>query len=120
MEKSQIEDRQKPIVQQMRRGVLEMCILAIISEGEAYPSDIMKKLKASALIVKEGTIYPLLTRLKNGGLLKYEWRESKAGPPRKYYRITADGQDFLKALMESWKTLERSVNDVIKTVQPDE
>ena len=70
---------------QMRRGVLEFCILSILSTGEVYPSDIISRMKSSHLIVVEGTLYPLLTRLKNGGLLQYRWEESKSGPPRKYY-----------------------------------
>ena len=81
---------------QMRRGVLELCILSIISEEEIYTPDIITKLKAYELIVKEGTIYPMLTRLKNAGLLHYHWKESTSGPPRKYYQITEMGSDFLR------------------------
>jgi PadR family transcriptional regulator, regulatory protein PadR len=94
---------------QMRRGVLELCILAIIAEREAYPSDIIQKLKESELIVVEGTLYPLLTRLKNDGLLDYHWQESNSGPPRKYFRITAEGVNFLQGLIESWNEMVRSV-----------
>jgi len=85
---------------QMRKGVLELCILSIISEGEIYPSDIIKKLKEAELIVVEGTLYPLLTRLKNAGLLHYNWRESTSGPPRKYYHITEEGSSFLGGQMK--------------------
>jgi PadR family transcriptional regulator PadR len=94
---------------QMRKGLLELCILAIIAEREAYPSDIIQKLKESELIVVEGTLYPLLTRLKNDGLLDYHWQESNSGPPRKYFRITTSGITFLQELIESWNDLVRSV-----------
>jgi PadR family transcriptional regulator, regulatory protein PadR len=94
---------------QMRRGVLELCILAIIAEREAYPSDIIQKLKESELIVVEGTLYPLLTRLKNDGLLDYHWQESNSGPPRKYFRITTEGINFLQGLIESWNEMVQSV-----------
>ena len=90
---------------QIRRGVLELCILSIIAEEEVYPTDIINKLKESQLIVKEGTMYPLLTRLKNAGLLHYNWRESTTGPPRKYYHITELGQEFLQGLLETWNNL---------------
>ena len=80
---------------QMRKGVLELCILSIIAERESYPSDIIDKLKAVELIVVEGTLYPLLTRLKDAGLLDYRWEESRSGPPRKYYYLTTSGTDFL-------------------------
>ena len=96
---------------QMRKGVLELCILSIIAEKEAYPSDIIKKLKESELIIVEGTLYPLLTRLKNAGLLSYNWKESKSGPPRKYYQITDDGQVFLKDLLGSWNNLVNAVSN---------
>jgi len=99
---------------QMRKGVLELCILSIISEQEAYPSDILKKLRGSDLIVVEGTLYPLLTRLKNAGILKYNWKESTSGPPRKYYNLTDAGKEFLSGLMESWNQL---VNAVTLTTQ---
>ena len=95
---------------QMRKGVLEMCVLSIISKKEAYPSDIIKKLKAAKLIVVEGTLYPLLSRLKNAELLGYEWIESKAGPPRKYYNLTSDGQIFLSSLQEGWNDLKNAVS----------
>ena len=100
---------------QMRKGVLEYCILSILKNGEAYPSDILVKLKKSNLIVVEGTLYPLLTRLKNSGLLTYRWEESKLGPPRKYYSETAEGIVFLSALDETWKDLVKAVRLTIKT-----
>jgi len=94
---------------QMRKGVLEYCILSILSKGDAYPSDIIKKLKESELIVVEGTLYPLLTRQKNAGLLTYRWEESLQGPPRKYYQIAPDGTNFLKELDVAWAELVQAV-----------
>ena len=90
---------------QMRKGVLEYCILAILSNTDCYASDIIKKLKESQLIVVEGTLYPLLTRLKNAGLLGYRWEESTQGPPRKYYELTEKGREFLSELENSWGEL---------------
>ena len=95
---------------QMRKGVLEMCILGLIAKQDAYPSDIIKELKKAELIVVEGTLYPLLSRLKNAGLLEYYWQESKSGPPRKYYQITNSGQEFLDALHDGWTKLSKAVN----------
>ena len=99
---------------QMRKGVLEFCILSIISQGEIYPSDIIMKMKEAKLIVVEGTLYPLLTRLKNGGLLAYNWVESNAGPPRKYYKLTPIGEEFLKELRGTWDELVTAVNQTAK------
>lgn len=95
---------------QMRKGVLEFCILSILESKEAYPSEIIDKLKEGKLIVVEGTLYPLLTRLKNAGLLKYRWEESKSGPPRKYYALTEVGIEFLKELESTWNELVQAVN----------
>lgn len=97
---------------QMRKGILEYCILGVLSGGEAYPSDIIEKLKEARLLVVEGTLYPLLTRLKNEGLLNYRWEESSSGPPRKYYRLTDTGLEFLKELKVSWQELVESVNKI--------
>ena len=97
---------------QMRKGILEYCILLIIAQRDAYVPDIISKLKASRMIVVEGTIYPLLTRLKNTGLLSYRWEESQQGPPRKYYSITEEGRVFLKALENSWEELTSAVNNI--------
>ena len=97
---------------QMRKGILEYCILLIIAQQDAYVPDIISKLKASNMIVVEGTIYPLLTRLKNTGLLSYRWEESQQGPPRKYYSITEQGRDFLKELENSWNELTSAVNSI--------
>jgi len=99
---------------QMRKGILEFCILLIISKEEVYPSDILKELKEFDLIVVEGTLYPLLSRLKDGGLLEYRWEESKAGPPRKYYKLTEIGRNSLKQLEKNWKELSKSINSLIK------
>lgn len=100
-------------IAQMRKGVLEMCVLAAISGREAYASDILEKLKQSHLIVVEGTLYPILTRLKNEGFLSYRWEESNSGPPRKYYSITASGNDFLAELRTGWDELLGAVNSLI-------
>lgn len=93
----------------MRKGVLEFCILSVLSNGDAYTTDIITRLKEARLIVVEGTLYPLLTRLKNAGLLQYRWEESTSGPPRKYYSLTEQGQQFLKELRTSWEQLVKSV-----------
>jgi len=94
---------------QMRKGVLVFVILSQLSEREAYVSDLLDKLKANKLIVVEGTLYPLLTRLKNDGLLNYRWEESKSGPPRKYYSLTEQGKDYLKQLKGTWDELVGAV-----------
>ena len=95
---------------QMRKGVLEYCTLLLLSRKRAYTSDIISELKKAHLIVVEGTLYPLLTRLKNDGLLAYEWEESTQGPPRKYYSITEQGRDFLSELEDTWNGLNKTVN----------
>ena len=97
---------------QMRKGVLEYCILSILQHGEAYTSEILSQLKDAKLLVVEGTIYPLLTRLKNAGLLTYRWEESTSGPPRKYYGLTDTGNLFLTELNETWAELVEAVNHV--------
>jgi PadR family transcriptional regulator PadR len=99
---------------QMRKGVLEFCILSILANGEVYPSDIISKMKEARLIVVEGTLYPLLTRLKNAGLLSYRWVESNSGPPRKYYSLTPLGEKFLEELHTTWSELVDAVNLTIK------
>ena len=100
---------------QMRKGFLEMITLLIISKEEAYPSDIIKKLKENKLIVVEGTMYPLLTRLKNSEFLGYNWKESSSGPPRKYYNLTDKGQVFLNELLDTWSGLKNAVESISKT-----
>lgn len=100
---------------QMKKGLLELCVLSTISnKGTSYPTDIINELKKSKLIVVEGTIYPLLNRLKNAAFLGYTWQESKAGPPRKYYHITDSGQIFLNELISTWKDLNTAVNQSLK------
>src|SRR6218665_1303090 len=99
---------------QMRKGVLELCILSILSQGDAYPTEIIDKLKDTKLVVVEGTLYPLLTRLKNTGLLGYRWEESTSGPPRKYYKLTEIGEQYLKELQLSWQELVDAVNKTIE------
>ena len=101
------------VKQQMRKGILEFCILSILSRSDAYPSEIIERLKEAKLIVVEGTLYPLLTRLKNDGLLSYRWEESNSGPPRKYYKLTPVGDTFLKNLQETWKELVQAVESII-------
>lgn len=99
---------------QMRKGILEFCILSILKNKEAYPSEIIEKLKSAKLIVVEGTLYPLLTRLKNEELLTYRWEESNAGPPRKYYSLTKIGKAFLEELDATWDELQMAVNKIVK------
>lgn len=97
---------------QMRKGVLEFCILSVLKEKEAYTSEILETLKNAKLLVVEGTIYPLLTRLKNDGLLNYRWEESTSGPPRKYYGLTEIGKQFLNELNSTWGELSSAVNTI--------
>jgi len=100
------------IKSQMRKGLLEYCILSVLEQKDSYASDIIKKLKDSELIVVEGTLYPLLMRQKNAGWLSYRWEESTQGPPRKYYIITDDGRNLLAELHEEWTALNRSVEKI--------
>jgi PadR family transcriptional regulator PadR len=93
---------------QMRKGILEYCILHIIARGEVYASDMLDELTSAKMIVVEGTLYPLLTRLKNASLVEYKWVESKSGPPRKYYTLTDHGRLFLHGLTETWEELIHS------------
>jgi PadR family transcriptional regulator PadR len=99
---------------QMRKGILEYCILSIISRKEIYASDIINELKKARLLVVEGTLYPLLTRLKNNGLLSYSWVESTSGPPRKYYKLTESGQTILDHLDKTWMELVFAVTTSIE------
>lgn len=98
---------------QMRKGLLEFCILHIISRGEVYASDMLEELTSAKMIVVEGTLYPLLTRLRKAGLLEYKWVESSSGPPRKYYTITNTGEEFLAKLNDTWSDLVSSTNKII-------
>ena len=103
---------------QMRKGLLEFCILGIIQrEKEAYPSDIVEQLKAAKLVVLEGTLYPLLMRLKNAGMLTYRWEESTSGPPRKYYALTRDGLKFYAQLYDTWTEISAAVNQLTTSLK---
>jgi PadR family transcriptional regulator PadR len=97
----------------MRKGLLELCILGIIMrQKEAYPSDILEQLKSEKLVVLEGTLYPLLTRLKNAGMLSYRWEESVSGPPRKYFALTQDGEQVYNQLRTTWEELRKAVDQL--------
>ena len=102
---------------QMRKGMLEFCVLLLLSKRDAYASEIIKEMKEARLIVMEGTLYPLLTRLKNDGLLSYRWEESTSGPPRKYYSITPDGSVLLDKLKETWEEMSITVTHLITKSQ---
>lgn len=104
---------------QMRKGLLEFCILLVLSRGEAYPSDIIAALKNSGLDMPEGTLYPLLTRLKNDEMLGYRWEESTMGPPRKYFSISDKGREFLSVLSASWDEINAAVQQ-LKNAQPQQ
>jgi PadR family transcriptional regulator PadR len=97
---------------QMRKGILEYCILLLLKKETAYTSDIIQKLQEAKLIVVEGTLYPLLTRLKNSELLGYQWIESTQGPPRKYYKLTTKGETFLNELESSWQELNETISHI--------
>ena len=97
---------------QMRKGVLEFCILSTLSNGDLYPTEIIERMKDAKLVVVEGTLYPLLTRLKNLGLLSYRWEESTSGPPRKYYKLTAKGKAQLTALDDYWKHINKTISQL--------
>jgi len=101
---------------QMRKGVLEFSILLVLSGSSCYASDIIRRLKEVKVIVVEGTLYPLLTRLKNSGFLSYRWEESQQGPPRKYYMITEKGREYLRELNTAWSGLVESVNLLRKNI----
>jgi len=103
-------DANENVKSQMRKGILEYCILCVLNKKESYASSIIEELKKANMIVVEGTIYPLLIRQKNQGLLTYRWEESTQGPPRKYYCITDKGRDQLSVMDAEW-------NEIIKTIQ---
>lgn len=107
---------------QMRKGVLEYCILSVLEGKDLYASEILATLKEARMLVVEGTIYPLLTRLKNAGLLEYRWEESTSGPPRKYYSLTVRGSEFLRELDLTWQELQQAVQLVTQNNKsnPDE
>ena len=97
---------------QMRKGIMDYCVLAILANGDEYAPAIIDKLKGAEMIVVEGTLYPLLTRLKNAGYLTYRWQESLQGPPRKYYTLTEQGRTYLASLDEAWDTLVEQINTI--------
>jgi len=97
---------------QMRKGVLELCILSILSRGDAYTTDLINMLKEAEMIVVEGTLYPMLNRLKNAGYLSYRWEESPQGPPRKYYTLTETGKQYLTDIDKGWSQLVDTVNTI--------
>ncbi len=99
---------------QMRKGVLEFAILLVIAKRKTYANEIISTMKEAKLTVVEGTVYPLLSRLKNSGLLDYDWEESKSGPPRKYYTLTSKGNQFLKGCEEQWSSLEKAITNLKK------
>ena len=101
-------------ITQMRRGILEFCILTLISDGDIYSAELIDRLKKANLLVTEGTLYPLLSRLRKAELLQYRWEESQSGPPRKYYSLTAKGKSFLDSLDKAWKEIEESVQMIRK------
>ena len=102
---------------QMRKGMLEYCVLLLLKHRPSYASDIIQQLKNAELLVVEGTLYPLVTRLKNDGLLQYQWQESTQGPPRKYYALSKEGEQFLEGLDSSWMELSNTIN-YLKTITP--
>lgn len=105
------------IQSQMKKGILEYCILSIIRRGEAYPSDIVGELRDAGMPVFEGTLYPLLTRLKNAGYLEYRWVESPNGPPRKYFTLSATGQIFFQQLKSTWEEIAASVQKITSNTE---
>ena len=100
------------IKSQMRKGILEFCILSVIDRKEAYTSDIVEALKSADLLVVEGTLYPLLSRLKNNGILTYRWEESTSGPPRKYFCLTDEGRQLLAQLRDEWRAISSSIQQI--------
>lgn len=107
------ENKKESAHAQMRKGMIEFCTMLIIGRGKAYTSDILKELKAANLLVVEGTLYPLLSRLRAQGLLEHAWEESKSGPPRKYYSLTASGKDTLSQSKKAWHELTKSISSLL-------
>ena len=97
---------------QMRKGVMEYCVLAILANGDSYAPAIIAELKKAEMIVVEGTLYPILTRMKNAGYLTYRWEESTQGPPRKYYTLTPDGQQLLQQLHQEWQAISTAISQI--------
>ena len=109
----------KNTISQMRRGILEYCILSLLAENEIYTAELIDRLKAANLLVTDGTLYPMLNRLQKGELLHYRWEESESGPPRKYYSLTESGTDFLQQLDEAWLDINQSVVTIRKGDQSE-
>lgn len=107
-------------ISQMRKGMLEYCVMLLLRKEACYTSDIITRLKEAKLIVVEGTLYPLLNRLKKDGLLSYEWRESTQGPPRKYYLLTNEGEEFLRQLDEVWIDMSNSITHIKGRAESEE
>ncbi|MCP4522914.1 MAG: PadR family transcriptional regulator [Candidatus Gracilibacteria bacterium] len=107
-------DNLEKVSAQMRKGILEYIILKIISSGEVYSSDILKTLKENNLIVVEGTLYPLLSRLRKDGVITYYWVESLSGPPRKYFKLTKEGKELLHNMGAIWSILDNAVENISK------
>lgn len=103
------------IISQFRKGVLGMCVLRLCSDTPKYTGDLLQELKSAQLLVVEGTLYPLLNRFKDEGYLEYYWEESAGGPPRKYYRLTSKGREYLLQLQQGWVSMVGSVNTILKT-----
>lgn len=108
-----MDDQLSSSVSQMRKGILEFCVLLIISRRAVYASEILETLKEAELIVVEGTLYPILSRLRKEALLDYQWVESLSGPPRKYYKLTKNGKEHLKELKKNWKNLSQSIQSLL-------
>ncbi|MEM1137968.1 MAG: PadR family transcriptional regulator [Bacteroidota bacterium] len=105
---------------QMRKGILEFCILKVISKGEVYASDMLEELTSAKMMVVEGTLYPLLTRLRKAELVEYKWVESNSGPPRKYYTLTKKGKSFLEQLLLTWLELTSATDQILTRTQTAE
>jgi len=109
------EIQKENIQSQMRKGLLEYCVLGMLHQHEMYPGDMIAGLKYAGLVILEGTLYPLLTRLKNGGYLQYRWEESQSGPPRKYFLLTEEGKKLYEMLHQTWMEISQSVNQINQT-----
>lgn len=106
---------ESPALAQLRRGALEHCVLALLEAGERYGYDLVSELSSAGLVASEGTIYPLLSRLRKDDLVATTWRESATGPPRRYYALTAAGADALSAFRTAWQQFSSSVNHILGT-----
>lgn len=109
-----IDEHIENIQSQMRKGSLEFCVLLVLAKGEMYPLEILKELKEAQMMVVEGTLYPLLNRMKREELLDYAWQESQSGPPRKYYRLTDKGKELLERQKKVWLVFSHSIDTLMK------